>query len=63
MCTCPTKSEEYGMDYKVLCIVDSTFVLATFIPFHSSKEIPLLQVRCTEECPFNLLNMNVTLDP
>ena len=38
--TCPTKSEEYGMDYKNLCIVDSTFVLAAFIPFHSSKEIP-----------------------
>ena len=47
----------------VYCIQHIKFVLAAFIPFHSSKEIPLLQVRCIEQCPFNLLDMNVTLNP
>jgi len=56
----------YGMDYEILCTVDSTFVLSAFIPFplcQTSEETPLLQVRCTEQCPLNLLNMQVISDP
>ena len=26
-----------GMDYEILCIVDGTFVLAAFVPFHSVR--------------------------
>jgi len=27
----------YGMEYEILCTVESTFVVAAFIPFHSVR--------------------------